>query len=159
MVRTAYVSLKTRAIGRAEMEQLLHAARTNNEALGVTGILLNSQQFFFQILEGSKSAVEQVYRRIAKDNRHENLWRLAYLEDVEERLFSDWSMAHYEMDREGERFVGEAEEHSLADFLAELRALGNCETLRYLEEFVHCHWSGVEGSEESELSDYLVQRA
>ena len=49
-----------------------------------------------QIMEGERVAVEVLYERIARDPRHQNLFKLAD-KTIVERSFSDWSMAFREM--------------------------------------------------------------
>ena len=63
-----------------------------NQANGLTGLLLCSQEHFCQILQGQKSAVEDTMLRIARDSRHVEPIVLLRT-DLAEALFPDWSMA------------------------------------------------------------------
>lgn len=165
IARTAYVSAKTRHIDREELGQLLQTSRRNNIRSDVTGILLDSSQFFFQILEGPAEAVKNIYERIAADPRHDNLLCLAFLPQVPNRLFSSWSMAHYDCTapteaEDSESFLPDSHKVHLQNFLEQIREQGPCETLRYLEEFVQCHWSGTDpAGPPSQLRRYLIQCA
>lgn len=75
-----------------DVENIISAAITKNKLLNVTGCLIVYQKSFFQILEGSKKDVLEIYRSIRKDNRHKNveiIWKGIKVK----RLFEDWSMA------------------------------------------------------------------
>jgi hypothetical protein len=87
-----YVSNTQRDFPQAELESILVAARRNNAAASVTGMLLYLDGGFLQILEGNDEAVEQIYRRICQDNRH---WGASILLDHDtERAFTDWNMGY-----------------------------------------------------------------
>ncbi|MGI4755304.1 MAG: BLUF domain-containing protein [Janthinobacterium lividum] len=76
-----------------DLEQILHTARENNKAVSVTGALLFNTEYFAQVLEGPRTAVEDIFERIQRDRRHsqvtvvDNGW-------AETRNFPDWAMAH-----------------------------------------------------------------
>jgi hypothetical protein len=63
----------------------------NNKRLGITGLLLASNTHFCQVLEGSQEAVNQVFGRIMRDPRHNEITIVSY-GLVAERAFADWSM-------------------------------------------------------------------
>lgn len=75
-----------------ELVELLEKARAKNERLGVTGMLLYHRREFMQILEGEKETVLSLYDVIARDPRHTGV-RIFYDGALEERGFSQWSMA------------------------------------------------------------------
>lgn len=91
LVQLVYVSAATVDFTESQLEQLLNRARENNSGLDVTGMLLFTENTFFQILEGEDETVQSLYDLIAKDHRHNNVLILAK-QEVEERNFSDWSM-------------------------------------------------------------------
>ena len=76
-----------------ELERILHAARVNNRAEGVTGALLFNQECFAQVLEGPRTSVERIFESIQRDRRHgqvtvvDNGW-------ADRRDFPEWAMAH-----------------------------------------------------------------
>ena len=88
----------------AEVQQILHVCRLNNQKVGVTGALLFNNSCFAQVLEGPLDAVERTFERIQRDMRHSDVTVLE-LEPASEREFPEWSMA----------FAGCIEEHQ-ADF-------------------------------------------
>ncbi len=66
-------------------------ATARNEALNITGILMFWDGSFFQLLEGEREAVSQVFTSIGRDHRHCNI-RCLIDEPIHERLFSKWRM-------------------------------------------------------------------
>ena len=89
-----YCSLANKNISSDDILNILKCSRTNNEKIGVTGILLYWEKTnqFLQILEGEENAVFNLYDKISKDNRH-SLSKIIYQENIQERGFKDWSMA------------------------------------------------------------------
>jgi len=75
-----------------ELGSIFTAARQNNRALGITGALLAADHAFAQTLEGEERAVRDLYERIARDPRHEELTILEE-GDVDGRVFGRWAMA------------------------------------------------------------------
>jgi hypothetical protein len=86
-----YVSAAAVPFGNDELDALLACSRENNASLDVTGILLFTDQTFFQVLEGNAEVVQQLYDKIEGDRRHNNVLLLAKRE-VERRNFGHWSM-------------------------------------------------------------------
>jgi len=93
LVHCIYASAATEEFTPAELDELLSIARTNNEKLGVTGMLLYEKGSFFQILEGVREAVEPLYEKISADKRHSRISKLIF-EPIEARSFANWSMGH-----------------------------------------------------------------
>ena len=73
------------------IESVLFAATSFNEQRGITGILLYSENVFLQLLEGDPVDVDELYRRILKDERHTNV-RTVYLGYAESRAYPLWRM-------------------------------------------------------------------
>lgn len=59
-----------------QIKELMHTTKLKNEALGITGILMQSDQNFFQIIEGEKNIINELYEKIEKDIRHFNLIKI-----------------------------------------------------------------------------------
>lgn len=91
MYRVAYMSRSSRKMDDAELDQIRYTAARNNSKKDVTGILLYVADTFFQILEGPRHAVEEIYDRVHADARHDRV-RMMFSGDVDERRFGDWSM-------------------------------------------------------------------
>jgi hypothetical protein len=91
-VRLLYVSHAVGPQTTTVTTSILLQAQTHNAVHGITGLLCQGQGFFFQVLEGERSRVNALYRRICVDKRHHAVDVLHY-EEIKERLFGQWSMA------------------------------------------------------------------
>ena len=74
------------------LAEIFSVARSHNKAAEITGALLITDHYFVQVLEGARSAVEELYERIGSDTRHDNLTTLD-TRTHEARIFGHWSMA------------------------------------------------------------------
>ncbi|OQA28892.1 MAG: Blue light- and temperature-regulated antirepressor YcgF [Verrucomicrobia bacterium ADurb.Bin345] len=97
LVRLLYVSHLAKGCGPDELGKILEVSRRNNRKNGVTGALCYSARGFLQCLEGPAAAVNQLYRTIARDDRHLDVTLLDYA-DIQTRAFGDWSMAYVRED-------------------------------------------------------------
>ena len=86
-----YVSTRVEDLSEDELLKLLVAARKNNTAKGLTGLLLYANGRFMQVLEGPEAEVLNAMEKIRNDLRHKNIDTLR-LEKKAQRDFSDWSM-------------------------------------------------------------------
>ena len=86
-----YCSRATHPLDTGDLIVLLDVARSNNEARGVTGMLLYAEGTFLQLLEGPEAEVTEIFDRILSDPRHE-LLRVLFHEPVAEPQFTDWAM-------------------------------------------------------------------
>ncbi len=68
-----------------------HSSEANNAQCDVSGILLASQTHFLQVIEGRFEDVNTVFRRICRDDRHDDL-NLVDFSPVDSRLFDGWGM-------------------------------------------------------------------
>ncbi|TVQ56729.1 MAG: BLUF domain-containing protein [Rhodobacteraceae bacterium] len=87
-----YVSTATELPNQRMIDRILDASHRNNPALDLTGMLLWSDMTFAQMLEGPSNALDILYARLQTDPRHSNL-RLLSRWRIDQRLFSEWSMA------------------------------------------------------------------
>ncbi|GJE60502.1 BLUF domain-containing protein [Methylobacterium trifolii] len=76
---------------QAMLNGILIEARRCNARDGITGALICRADLYLQLLEGPAAALESVYARIARDDRHVEVTRLLH-EPATERLFPDWAM-------------------------------------------------------------------
>lgn len=86
-----YLSSATQPFDDAALEHLLAVSRRNNEADGVSGMLLYDDGNFIQYLEGEETGVEAVFDRIGRDPRHAGMLVVSR-GAATRRLFADWSM-------------------------------------------------------------------
>ncbi len=98
LVRLLYASRAAAALGDDELVAILRKSKANNPGQGITGVLCFSEGVFMQVLEGGRSAVNELYRRIAADPRHAQVELLLY-EEIGERRFAGWSMGQVNLSR------------------------------------------------------------
>lgn len=91
--RVIYVSNAKRGMGESEVAKILESSRRHNAAGGVTGLLVFHENRFFQVLEGEREVVRNIYKRIHKDQRHTAV-RLVSEEMAEARAFPKWQMGY-----------------------------------------------------------------
>ncbi|MGA9590743.1 MAG: BLUF domain-containing protein, partial [Salegentibacter sp.] len=65
-----YVSNADQSLTTSEINELLNFCEENNNLQDIKGILLYSEGNFFQVLEGEKEKVVDLYNRIQEDSRH-----------------------------------------------------------------------------------------
>lgn len=92
LVRLLYVSRASGPQTTTVTTSILSQAHAHNPAQGITGVLCQGQGFFIQVMEGERSRVNALYRRICADNRHHAVEMLLF-EEIQERRFGRWSMA------------------------------------------------------------------
>jgi hypothetical protein len=93
MARALYVS---RAVGPQTgtvTARILATAQAHNKARSVTGVLCQGQGLYLQVLEGDRAEINRLYAQILQDPRHHDVQMLSF-EDIDERRFPEWSMAH-----------------------------------------------------------------
>jgi hypothetical protein len=92
-----YASSATELFSQDDLESLLEKSRRNNQAVGISGLLLYKDGNFMQLLEGPQEAVATTLQRIELDHRHRGIIRL-YQREQTEREFGDWSMGFKRLD-------------------------------------------------------------
>ena len=111
MHQILYVSVETHPFTKDDLMGLLKQSREKNITLGITGILIAYKKHFFQILEGEKESVFELFRTIKEDRRHMSVI-LVWDEHIEERSFKEWSMAFFNLNN-----VNKSELANYSDFL------------------------------------------
>ncbi len=92
LTRMIYIS---RAVGpqtTTVTTQILETARRYNKAHNLTGVLCQGRGLYVQVLEGERSVVNGLYRRIVADSRHDHT-EIVHFGEIESRQFKEWSMA------------------------------------------------------------------
>ena len=74
-----------------EIDIIVQDSKSNNIELGLTGLLLVYLDNFYQVLEGKRKVVNNLYHKIANDKRHDELMLLS-LAEINHRQFGLWSM-------------------------------------------------------------------
>jgi hypothetical protein len=96
--RIKYVSRFAQPFRESELDELGKKAAEKNETLDITGILMTSGGLFYQVLEGPRDAVDEVFASIRNDPRHTDVLVLSIEEDIGDRLFPNWSMKTVNLD-------------------------------------------------------------
>lgn len=91
LVRLLYASRARGAVSQDILEAILTESRRNNPAQGITGILCYGGDVYMQLLEGGRAAVNDLYNRIVRDERHDPVTLLHY-QEITERHCSGWTM-------------------------------------------------------------------
>ncbi len=95
----SYVSTGCDGLRFEHIKEILDSSIKNNKEADVTGILIYCNKHFFQILEGSKDAVERIFSKIAIDCRHDSVIKLQ-CSYVDERQFEGWNMGFKSYNKE-----------------------------------------------------------
>jgi hypothetical protein len=98
LVRLLYASCSVRAISAEDIDSILAQSRKHNPDLGITGILCQSGDVFLQVLEGGRTAVNELYSQIVRDSRHRDV-AVLHFEEVLERRFAGWTMGQVNLSR------------------------------------------------------------
>lgn len=78
-----------------EIYAMLSSAKEYNANQGITGCLLYHSGRFIQLLEGEEHEVSDLFEKISKDARHDNI-EIIQRANTPERLFNKWSMAFHD---------------------------------------------------------------
>ncbi len=88
-----YVSTARGAMGEDTLAHLLAQSRWNNAQRNITGLLIYAGGNFIQALEGDERIVRDLYAKICRDARHDNVRRVL-TNHAPCRDFPDWWMAY-----------------------------------------------------------------
>lgn len=86
-----YVSLAAHKMSQADLLALLDQSKVNNEARGITGMLMYHRREFLQLLEGEPDEVEALFATICRDRRHQQVYSM-WEGPVQARSFDRWAM-------------------------------------------------------------------
>jgi hypothetical protein len=139
MIQTAYVSRAAEAVTPESLLALMQQCLSNNEASGVTGMLLYGNGTFLQVLEAEEAVLNTVVEKIEKDPRHSKIHFL-YRKPVENRQYSDWSMGFRRVSAQGLNNGAGLSEFGAKDFNFDylIEHEGVVETL--MEHYRVPHW-------------------
>ncbi len=98
MKRMTYISTFARPLSPEEIDHIGVYSSRRNAHDGITGALLTLGSVFFQIIEGDDRAIDDLYARVLRDDRHTDIICLRTETDATQRLFPDWSMNVFDLD-------------------------------------------------------------
>jgi hypothetical protein len=97
LIHCIYASLAAPSFAESDIPALLEEARDANASCGISGMLLYINGSFFQVLEGERRVVDDVYGRILGDRRHSRV-AMIIREPIADRSFNEWSMGFSTVD-------------------------------------------------------------
>lgn len=84
----SYVSTANNDLNQAEVVELLDQIETRNNEQGVNGLLIYSDGNFFEVIEGEKARIKNLFEIIKEDPRHKNVIMI-FEKDIDKALFKD----------------------------------------------------------------------
>jgi hypothetical protein len=154
MIQTAYVSVAAKSMSQEALLSLLQQCLANNEASGVTGMLLYGNDTFLQVLEGSESSVDEVIAKIRQDPRHTQI-QILYRRPLAERQYNDWSMGFKLVSAQHLRGISGLADFGERDFNAEYLVQHDAVVDTLMEHFRTPHWDPL--IRELEAKDKVVE--
>ena len=94
LVELSYLSEAISDMSFLGLMRLLKSARVFNQKNGVTGILFYDHQQFAQVIEGERTNIMKVWKRIQEDKRHHRIGLLE-IKEISERSYPDWLLRFY----------------------------------------------------------------
>ncbi|MDP5030770.1 MAG: BLUF domain-containing protein [Paraglaciecola sp.] len=92
LVELVYVSVASVDFTHQDLIEILKIARKNNYLNDISGLLLyNNKGNFIQAIEGPEKAINLLFDKIKQDQRHDQVYQLAY-RPISKRCFADWQM-------------------------------------------------------------------
>jgi hypothetical protein len=92
LIQLLYTSTPTNSSVESLLE-FIPIASEMNEKFNITGMIISSPNMYMQVLEGPRGPINQLYKNILKDERHENCTLLRY-SAIKHREFPNWSMTN-----------------------------------------------------------------
>jgi hypothetical protein len=118
LAHLSYTSRRTPLCAEQEIERILASAAHHNPQLGITGVLIYSDEKFFQYMEGEYRAIVTLYDKIKLDPRHTDVTLLS-MGPIKVKGFTNWSMGRKRV-QPGELEVLMADGTTIAGTLDEL---------------------------------------
>ncbi|MBD2858371.1 BLUF domain-containing protein [Spongiibacter sp. KMU-158] len=122
LVRCIFVSAAPRAVQESAIPQFLFDFRRASAEHQLTGMMLCEGRDFFQVVEGRREQIDELYKQVELDKRQHRLLKILD-EDLESRDFKDMSLAYgiagrrvfRKLDDNGEVFSKQGPVHRLPD--------------------------------------------
>lgn len=95
----SYVSTSCDNLKYDDIKNILEQSNKNNALSHITGILVYCNKHFFQILEGDKQEITDLFEKISIDHRHDGVIKI-HEGFIEKRRFETWHMAFKSYNRE-----------------------------------------------------------
>ena len=107
MLQLAYVSRASNTLAPDDVFKIIETSARNNSRDDLTGFLIFAENRFFQVVEGSRSAIDALLSRLGEDTRHSQIEILSQTE-IAQRAFPNWRMKRLKPDTRIGAPIGEA---------------------------------------------------
>lgn len=138
---------------RDDLINILDESNTYNFSHNIHGVLLFGNNYFYQCLEGSKTDIERLYKKITADPRHQQVTKISVY-PISILGFGIWQMKYVQLNREINQFFSEKGLESFNpykiegqiedDFLAHLIRLDESNITQ--QGLIAGSWGSVKGS-------------
>ena len=91
MYRLIYKSKSKQAITWDMVRDIMHSSKVHNDEAKVSGVLLATSSHYLQVLEGPYETVNEIFMRIACDQRHCEIQLISF-SVIDARIFEAWGM-------------------------------------------------------------------
>lgn len=95
MRRIIYTSRAAPDLDRAELIRLLYHARIANEGRAISGVLIQSEGRFLQVLEGQTWKLFDTFKNIRRDPRHRDV-EVLWERSIDRATFPSWPMRYFD---------------------------------------------------------------
>lgn len=93
IIRLTYISRYNNHNPNGEVSRILAQAQQNNTYNGITGALIFNHNYFLQSIEGARPVINDLLRKLVKDDRHFSL-QVIECSEIEQRRWDRWSMKY-----------------------------------------------------------------
>ncbi len=91
ILRLTYISRYSNQNENGEVTRILAQAQENNARNGITGALVFNHNYFLQSIEGARPVINNLLRKLTKDDRHSSLQVIECCE-IDQRRWNKWTM-------------------------------------------------------------------
>lgn len=131
-----YSSVRNEICTDAEIKNILASCEKHNPGKNITGVLVHSNNYFLQFLEGDADEILGLYNHIRKDPRHSKCI-LLNKGTIDERMFPSWHMGYKDADKDGVDLITKSsdDEKELFNKLLKGGVIEDSKALKMLSRF------------------------
>ena len=131
-----YSSVRNASCTDQQIQNILKSCEKNNPGKSVTGVLVHSQNYFLQFLEGEEKDLLDLFNLIKKDDRHSKVILLNKGE-IKERMFPAWHMGYKDADKDEMTLITDAssDENEVFNKLLKGGIIDDSKVLKMLSRF------------------------
>ncbi|MCV9386511.1 BLUF domain-containing protein [Reichenbachiella ulvae] len=117
LYRLVYTSARRKDCDDKEIQNILASCKKNNPGKNITGLLIQTENRFLQVIEGDKDEVLGLSEKIKKDPRHGGV-NIRFEQKVDKRLFPNWHMAFKDISKDDIQFQSKISEEDKKSYEA-----------------------------------------